>query len=227
MEKESIIVSKVRYDWYQTEAFVYVIVLAKNTDDITVTYSEKSLNVTAKLPSNEYYNLKVELQHSVVPEQCSYKVTRSTIEIKLKKQVCMMWAVLEVKQQSTKYPSSCKNSKDWDEFEREIDKQEAEEKSDGEDALNALFQQIYGKGSDDVRRAMNKSFNLVAQYSVRIGQKLEKERCKENLQMAWNKNEEFECWSVLKKYQTKMYFELMSEVMMMNWTIRHSTLSTL
>lgn len=60
--------------------------------------------------------------------------------------------------QPPKYPSSCKKTKDWNKVEKEIEKQEADEKPESEDALNALFQKIYGTGSDDVRRAMNKSF---------------------------------------------------------------------
>lgn len=43
-------------------------------------------------------------------------------------------------------------------MEKEIEKQEAEEKPDGQAAVNALFQKIYGSGSDEVRKAMNKSF---------------------------------------------------------------------
>lgn len=43
-------------------------------------------------------------------------------------------------------------------MEKEIEKQEAEETPEAEAALNALLQRIYGNGSDEVRRAMNKSF---------------------------------------------------------------------
>lgn len=57
-----------------------------------------------------------------------------------------------------KYPSSCKKFRDWNKVEKEIDKQEAEEEPEGEAAVNALLQRIYGNGSDEVRRAMNKSF---------------------------------------------------------------------
>ena len=56
------------------------------------------------------------------------------------------------------YPSSNRGTKDWDKLEAEIKKEEKETKLEGDAALNQLFQQIYGDGSDEVKRAMMKSF---------------------------------------------------------------------
>jgi len=43
-------------------------------------------------------------------------------------------------------------------MEKEITKEEATEVLEGEAAINDLLQKIYGSGSDEVRRAMNKSY---------------------------------------------------------------------
>lgn len=48
-----------------------------------------------------------------------------------------------------KYPSSSKKAKDWDKL--TID----DEKADG---VDQLFQKIYNEGSDEIKKAMNKSF---------------------------------------------------------------------
>lgn len=57
-----------------------------------------------------------------------------------------------------KYPTSQNVVKDWNKLEAQLTKEEKDEKLEGDAALNQLFQQIYGDGSDEVRRAMNKSF---------------------------------------------------------------------
>lgn len=57
-----------------------------------------------------------------------------------------------------KYPSSSHYTRDWDKLVAEVKKEEKEEKPEGDAALNKLFQQIYSDGSDEVKKAMNKSF---------------------------------------------------------------------
>lgn len=55
------------------------------------------------------------------------------------------------------YPSS-KGVRDWNKIAHDIKQEEANEKLDGDEALNQLFQKIYADGSDETRKAMNKSF---------------------------------------------------------------------
>uniref|UniRef100_A0A8C5RJL4 SGT1 homolog, MIS12 kinetochore complex assembly cochaperone n=1 Tax=Laticauda laticaudata TaxID=8630 RepID=A0A8C5RJL4_LATLA len=138
--------------------------------DVNITFSEKELNASLKLPSEESYKLKLHLLHSIVPEQSLFKVLSTKIEIKMKKPEAIRWDKLEGQEKSDlkkdtpasnpthDYPSSSHYTKNWDKLVGEIKEEEKNEKLEGDAALNKLFQQIYSDGTDEVKRAMNKSF---------------------------------------------------------------------
>ncbi|XP_074995394.1 protein SGT1 homolog isoform X1 [Calonectris borealis] len=162
---------KIKYDWYQTESQVIVTIMIKNAqkDDVSVQFSEKEMNASVKLPSGEDYNLKLVLLHSIVPEQSTFKVLSTKVEIKMKKPEAVRWEKLEGQGDSLKlkqftpdtqhlYPSSSHYTRNWDKLVVEIKEEEKNEKLEGDAALNKLFQQIYSDGTDEVKRAMNKSF---------------------------------------------------------------------
>ena len=69
---------------------------------------------------------------------------------------------------ANKYPSSSHYTRNWDKLVSDIKKEEKEEKPEGNEAMNKLLQQIYGDGSDEVRKAMNKSFVSFWSYFVYI-----------------------------------------------------------
>lgn len=48
-------------------------------------------------------------------------------------------------------------TKNWDKVVGDMTNKE-DDKLEGDAALNALFQRIYAEGSDEVKKAMNKSF---------------------------------------------------------------------
>ncbi|XP_068785798.1 protein SGT1 homolog isoform X3 [Struthio camelus] len=163
--------SKIKYDWYQTESQVIVTIMIKNAqkDGVRVRFSEKEMNASVRLPSGEDYNLKLVLLHSIVPEQSTFKVLSTKVEIKMKKPEAVRWEKLEGQGDSPKlkqftpdtqhlYPSSSHYTRNWDKLVVEIKEEEKNEKLEGDAALNKLFQQIYSDGTDEVKRAMNKSF---------------------------------------------------------------------
>ncbi|NXS20336.1 SGT1 protein, partial [Mystacornis crossleyi] len=159
------------YDWYQTESQVIVTIMIKNAqkDDVSVQFLEKKMNASVRLPSGEDFNLKLDLLHSIVPEQSTFKVLSTKVEIKMKKPEAVRWEKLEGQGESPKlkqftpdtqhiYPSSSHYTRNWDKLVVEIKEEEKNEKLEGDAALNKLFQQIYSDGTDEVKRAMNKSF---------------------------------------------------------------------
>ncbi|XP_018415977.1 PREDICTED: protein SGT1 homolog [Nanorana parkeri] len=161
---------RIKHDWYQTESQVIVSLMIKNVqkEDIHVQFAERELNVNVKLPSGEIYNLMLFLFHSIVPDQSTFKVLSTKIEIKMKKTEAVRWDKLEgqadyqlkhfTPDSLHKYPTSSHHTKNWDKLVGEIKEEEKNENLEGDAALNKLFQQIYSDGTDEVKRAMNKSF---------------------------------------------------------------------
>ncbi|XP_064092356.1 protein SGT1 homolog isoform X1 [Macrobrachium nipponense] len=169
-------VPKIKHDWYQTESHVIITVLIKNqkAENVKVNFTEKTVSVTAPLPSGSEYSLELDVCHPINPELSSFKVVPSKVEVKMKKVDGIHWKALEgdgaeptvkpapgdptKKDFAPAYPSSASKKHDWNKIEADIKAEEENEKLEGDAALNQLFQKIYGQGSDETRRAMNKSF---------------------------------------------------------------------
>ena len=104
----------------------------------------------AKLPDDADYVLNLNLSYPIVPDQSSFSVMKTKVEVKMKKSEGIRWTLLEgqapvhVKQipvaassqPGPVYPSSASKKKNWDKIESEIAKEESEEKLEGEAALN-------------------------------------------------------------------------------------------
>eukprot|EP00088_Acartia_fossae_P024150 TRINITY_DN25111_c0_g1_i1.p1 TRINITY_DN25111_c0_g1~~TRINITY_DN25111_c0_g1_i1.p1 ORF type:complete len:399 (+),score=81.37 TRINITY_DN25111_c0_g1_i1:72-1268(+) len=166
-------VPKIKHDWYQTETHVIIEVRIKQlkADDVKIDFSPTTLSVTAKLSTGSEYSLELDLAHPTTPQQSSYKILSTKLEIKLRKEEGVRWNSLEgdgtapvpggapppaPAAGSSKTPYA--SGRDWNRIEKAL-ADEAEEKKEGEAALNEMFQKIYADANDDVRKAMNKSFS--------------------------------------------------------------------
>nr|XP_027784718.1 protein SGT1 homolog isoform X2 [Marmota flaviventris] len=127
--------SKIKYDWYQTESQVIITLMIKNVqkNDVNVEFSEKEIEIKMKKP-----------------EAVRWEKLEGQGDVPTSKQF-----IADVK---NLYPSSSHYTRNWDKLVGEIKEEEKNEKLEGDAALNKLFQQIYSDGSDEVKRAMNKSF---------------------------------------------------------------------
>ncbi|ORC88917.1 putative phosphatase-like protein [Trypanosoma theileri] len=175
----------VRCEWFQspTQVTFTFYVRDRQEDDVRVQATDRSLTVTILLdPSGREYQYNVDHFYApVTPDAAVINVRPMKIEISLKKASEMQWPALEalgneapklaapsltdsssnaaavatnssVPSKELKYPNS--RGKDWSAVKIDDD----DVKPEGEQALNALFQQIYGNGTDEQRRAMMKSF---------------------------------------------------------------------
>jgi len=162
--------TSIRHEWYQSPTNVVITVYARNKakEDCKVDAKETTLSINIKLSEDSDFVLDLNLCDTIYPEQTKIECYPTKVEVKLTKKKQCKWLTLEKSEKEQistldwdtsgimkpEYPSSSKIKKNWD----AIDKSVEEEKLQGEQALNKVFQDIFSRGSDEQRRAMEKSF---------------------------------------------------------------------
>eukprot|EP01105_Mastigella_eilhardi_P005500 TRINITY_DN17199_c0_g1_i1.p2 TRINITY_DN17199_c0_g1~~TRINITY_DN17199_c0_g1_i1.p2 ORF type:complete len:402 (+),score=132.41 TRINITY_DN17199_c0_g1_i1:87-1208(+) len=148
---------KVRHEWYQTPTHVIVEVFARGVkdQDLRVVFGERTLAVTLQLGEGREYALDFDLCGAVVPAESAWTIFAVKVEIRMKKQQPGPWAGLQASAIKSFKPGHPGTKKDWDKIARvEV----ADEKPEGDAALQSVFQQIFANGTPEQQRAMVKSF---------------------------------------------------------------------
>lgn len=169
----------VRFEWFQTPTSVTLTFYVKSRleSDVRVSSTERSVDVVILLDAAGPKEYQYTLEHLFAPVEttATVSVRSMKVEVALTKKTAFHWPTLElaagadvvkaIEQPQViaaavapstagelAYPNS--KGKDWNRVKLE----EEEEKPTGDAALNALFKQIYGNGTDEQRKAMIKSF---------------------------------------------------------------------
>ncbi len=150
-----------KQSWKQDPHFIFVNLEASSpleSNKLVVNIEKRIVSIFYN--GSEVYSLT--LCNGIIPEKCTKEVETSNIVLGLKKEIeNFNWINVDKAKESVDdirqaYPSSAKNKKNWDNVEKEINKQLQAEPD--EEGINTLFKEIYSRGDEATRRAMVKSF---------------------------------------------------------------------
>ena len=165
-----------KYQYYQNDTFMKIEILEHSVqqEDIRVDFSPRKLTVTLMKQGVEFTVIHGILYDKVDINRCKLLIKDEKVLIKLRKTEPHDWHELFGKntddddvpsdQALDEIPKTGEkvrpytSSRDWNAIERNIKKDEENEKPEGDEAMNKLFQKIYSNANEETRRAMIKSF---------------------------------------------------------------------
>ena len=166
-----------KFDWYQNAQFVFISFKIEGGDKNLAKNSKVKFEKDSVTIESEEQTIDLKLSNQIDTENSVKNAFEKKMELKLKKvQEGVNWISLEptkagsavtqaaavaVQQPSPADPQKVRpyaSNKNWDQIDREIQKDLDSEKPEGDSALNGLFKQIYERADPDTRRAMMKSY---------------------------------------------------------------------
>lgn len=144
----------IKKDWYQSDNRVTVAILGKHLskEECFIKFDKDEVTIQAKFATGRSYVLNLKLSKNIVPEHSSFRLLPSKLELLLAKTDVERWDVLE-RATIKKSEQPTNQLRNWDKMVNEMIKDE-----DNDADVNTLFKKIYSEGSDETRKAMNKSF---------------------------------------------------------------------
>jgi tetratricopeptide (TPR) repeat protein len=156
------------HEWNQNPNNIFVTLNVSGQLDsskVDVVIEKRSVSLRSKESNTVLYDLH--LCNSIEPKQSTFEFKGNVVSLNLRKEIeGFNWVTLErekvreVVSESkimSSYPTSSKVKKNWDQIDKDLDKEMADNPESNEAMMN-LFKQIYEKGDEKTRAAMKKSF---------------------------------------------------------------------